>query len=595
MILFYYLLIGYLGYEFLKFLNILDLKLQSHYRIKKNKNIDIDNLNIKDFNKIRYKTKLIPENIDVIIIGSGISGLTCAGLLTKAGKKVLVLEQHDIAGGTMHSFDLKGIEHETGLHYIGNIKKRQKVLDLITDKKIEWCKLGTKENNYVYDEIFINDRHYKFEAGEENLKKYLISLFPQEEEGIKKYIDLIKTVAKRDLYFKLKCFPYEFISKFIEYLDPIYYKYCKKTTYNTISELINDEELIAVLCGQMGDYGLLPKESNFYTHASIVYHYLDGGYFPKGGTNIISENMVKFIVKNGGMVLTGKKVEKILIENNKCIGVKMENGKIIYSRKVVSSIGLRNTFGKLIQNDPLLINEKYIKKYESLKNNIDSSVYHIYCFLKLKGNPDELNLRSSNMWIYPHKNYDKLFKEYLEKPLEKPMPLFIAFSCKKDIEWKNKYPGYSNCVILGVINKNIFDEWEYTKCMKRGDSYNFLKELFGDRMIEEGLFKYFPQLKDKIEDINLATPLSTKYYFNSYYGESYGLDMSSERLLHGEKLRPKTDIKNFYLTGQDICTMGITGALTAGILTTNTIMNYDNFIDIILNNNIIKDLIKFYN
>lgn len=56
----------------------------------------------------------MPENLDAIVIGSGISGLTTASLLAKAGKKVLVLEQHDQAGGCCHTFVEKGFEFDSG-------------------------------------------------------------------------------------------------------------------------------------------------------------------------------------------------------------------------------------------------------------------------------------------------------------------------------------------------------------------------------------------------------------------------------------------------------------------------------------------------
>ena len=68
---------------------------------------------------------------------------------------------------------MKGIEHETGLHYIGNIHKRKPILDLITDNKLEWCQLGWEKEKKIYDEILIGENHYMFETGKTNLITYL--------------------------------------------------------------------------------------------------------------------------------------------------------------------------------------------------------------------------------------------------------------------------------------------------------------------------------------------------------------------------------------------------------------------------------------
>lgn len=121
------------------------------------------------------------------------------GFLSRMGKKVLVLEQHYIAGGTMHSFDYKGIEHETGIHYVGRIQKRKPVLDFICDKPIEWDILGIRENN-VYDKIFIEDMHYKLRACEVNFINDLSKRFPRERANITNYVALIKSVSSKTIF-----------------------------------------------------------------------------------------------------------------------------------------------------------------------------------------------------------------------------------------------------------------------------------------------------------------------------------------------------------------------------------------------------------
>lgn len=541
------------------------------------------------YTKNRYNIKKIPNNIDVIIIGSGISGLTAGALLSKTGKKVLVLEQHNIAGGATHSFEDRGIEHETGLHYIGNIKKRKPILDLISYNPIKWSKLGweRKDKKNIYDEIFIGNSHYEFEAGESNLKEYLINKFPNvSKKAFDKYFNLIKKISKKNKFFIFKVFPYKFLSKYLSWFDKDYDFYCKKSAYSVVKNIFDNEELISVLFGQFGDYGITPKNASFFLHASIVNHYLEGGWFPVGGTGVIANEICKTIKHYGGEVLVGKKVNKILTIDNSIIGVQIENGDFIYCNNVISSIGLKNTFVNLVNSSDKT------KIYHEMLNNMNSSVQHMYCFVKLKGTPKQLNLRSSNFWIYPHGDYEKVIYEFLEDPLNKPMGLFMGFSCMKDPEWTKKYPNYSNAVILTQVKKEWFEEWKDKKCMKRGNEYNKFKNELGKKMLEQSLYKIYPELKKKVLHYNIATPLTTQHYLNTFDGESYGLNMNYYRLTKSFNLRPKTNIKGLYLTGQDICTMGVVGAMMGGVMTANVVAGYDNILDICIGNNIINKLTK---
>jgi all-trans-retinol 13,14-reductase len=550
----------------------------------------ISDSNSEDYTRNRYTRSKVPRDLDVIVIGSGIGGLTSGALLAKSGKRVLVLEQHYIAGGTTHSFEDKGVEHETGLHYIGNIEKRKPILDLVCHTPIEWCKLGWERDDgrFVYDEIFIGDNAYEFEAGEQKLFNYLLERFPETNKfNLMKYFKMIKRAAKKDLFFVSKILPYKFMANLVSLWDSEYKYFCETSAYDIVKQLFDDEELIAVLFGQFGDHGMTPKKASFFIHASIVNHYLEGGWFPKGGTGVIANEICKTIKSYGGEVLVGKKVSKIMCDNAGAYGIEMQNGDVLHAQSIISAAGVRNTFHKLMNNNA------YPSIYDTMLEKMPPSVQHMYCFVKLDGTPKELNLRSSNFWIYPHADHDKTIAEFLDDPLNSPMPLFMGFSCMKDSNWNNKYPGLSNAIILTVAKKEWFEEWENARCMKRGADYEDFKKQIGERMLEEGLFRFYPELREKVLETNFGTPLSTQFYLNAVGGESYGMDMNLYRLTQSIDLRPKTDINGLYLTGQDICTLGVTGAMMAGVITANVVVGYDNLTDIIIGNNIVKDLQNF--
>ena len=115
---------------------------------------------------------------------------------------------------------------------------------------------------------------------------------------------------------------------------------------------------------------------------------------------------------------------------------------------------------------------------------------------------------------------------------------------------------------------------------KRGKEYEQLKESISQRLLAE-LYKREPQLKGKVACYELSSPITTQHFMNYEKGELYGIDHNPERYKQ-RFLQPRTPIKNLYLTGQDIVTCGVAGALFAGFITASAI----------LRKNILKPLLK---
>ena len=265
----------------------------------------------------------------------------------------------------------------------------------------------------------------------------------------------------------------------------------------------------------------------------------------------------------------------------------MINNDLIYSPIIISSVGIRNTFFKLIDKS---INNKIVNRYYNILCNIKPSTTFIYLFVNLEGNPNELGLKSRNLWIWPDKDYDRMIRNFESDPFNAPIPLFIACSCMKDTNWSNKYPGKSNAIILTTGKYEWFKEWENERCMHRSQEYKDFKEKIAQRMLNEGLYKYYPSTKDKVIDYEVGTPLTNNFYLGSYFGEAYGLDSNNYRYRNAFELRPETGIPGLYLSGQDICTLGFTGALMSGVLCAHSVLGYGTPKDIISKRNLIDDI-----
>jgi all-trans-retinol 13,14-reductase len=186
-----------------------------------------------------------------------------------------------------------------------------------------------------------------------------------------------------------------------------------------------------------------------------------------------------------------------------------------------------------------------------------------------------LGLKNTNLWIYPSYDHDKNVANYqADQSAEFPV-LYISFPSAKDPEYQQKYPSNSTMEAITLAHWSWYNKWGEGAWKKRGDEYEKEKEQLSQRILQK-VFEYVPQVKGALDYYELSTPLTVKSLANYPSGEMYGIDPTPKRFKQ-RWLKPKTEIKGLYLTGQDVLTVGVSSALLSGLVTVSSILNRNMF------------------
>lgn len=507
------------------------------------------------------------ERYDAIIIGSGVGGLSAAAVLAEYGRRVLVLERHFQLGGLTHTFQRKSWHWDVGLVYVGDMEPGNKFFHAyryLTGNRCPWNQLP-----HVYDHYCFPDFQVDVPSSPGEHEEHLKSLFPEEHAAIERYFADFAIFRKYVEYLFLpRALPRPVSYVLKPLLQRPFRKIPDQTLEGYLRQLGCSEKLSAAIAAPWGDYGMVPAEASLYQHWMAVGGFCLGARYPKGSPKVIARGFGQFIEERGGTLRAKAGVRSILLDpsGKRAEGVELESGELLRAKVVISAIGARATFTKLLPEEHVPPNMK------TLLTDYENSISSVSVYAGLNDDPSQIpGIDGSNYWFYSSTSFPRKKADVTIKSNADGLSLdtvLLSFPSLKDGEAEAH-----TLEATAFVSSDFFSKWEGTQFGNRPDHYRAMKAQLGEALLRPVL-KRFPQLEKMIAYTEVSTPLTSQHYTGHPQGAAYGLASPPKRYTD-DRLRPQTAIKGLLLAGVDVGSPGIQGALTGGLLCASAVLKWD--------------------
>jgi phytoene dehydrogenase-like protein len=433
------------------------------------------------------------------------------------GYDTTILEMHDRPGGMCTSWQRKGYTFDYCIHNLAGTRPGSRLSQM-------WDELGAFKGTEVIDhEIFQrveshDGKEFNLYCDLDRLERHMKEISPDDSKVIDEFVNAARSFSKVDFFgmsmggSKLgmiskmgKLMKYgkmtieEFSSKF---KDPFLRRAFRTVQYN-MAEIPMMVILVFMAGFDNGDLG-----------------------WPKGGSFEFSKRIESRFIELGGEIRYRHKVKRIIVDNNRAVGVEMEDGSEQFADIVISAADGHSTiFGML---DGRYISDRIRSYYEVIPKNEPFGI--------------EVNLGvNRDVSSEPH-----AITLLLEVPLriedrEEDSVFLELFDSDSGLCPRGK----------GVIKADLVGSYEYWKALRDDmERYRAEKDEVASRVIDV-LEKRFPGLKDQIEVVDVTTPVTCERYTNNLHGyQSWPSKVDINKVMKEGLSRTLPGLYGFFMVGQ---------------------------------------------
>jgi phytoene dehydrogenase-like protein len=450
------------------------------------------------------------DSYDVIVVGSGLGGLTVSNRLARAGHRVLLLEHHHRLGGLATWFKRKGHIFDVSLHGFpyGMVKTCRKYWNEAIKNSIVQLK------NIVFD-------NPQFSLTTTFDRKDFTAILQQKFGIAASVIDDFFTFARKmNFYDDLSMTTRELFEKFFPGRSDVHRLLMEPITYANGSTM--DDPAI--------------------TYGIVFSNFMDKGVYTfQGGTDHLIGMMRAELEANGVTICTGARVDRIVIDQGRVRGAAVGE-RVISAPCVISNSGITNTVDTLAGRDAFPAD--FLAEFDKVQ--INNSSCQVYIGIR----PGE---------SFPDVG-DLLFTSTAAAFDSAEMRDMKTKSRTFSIYYPQTRPNHPDYTVVASMNGN-FDDWDALDETR----YRTAKEEMIDRCLTD-LERYIPGIRGKYDWIEAATPKTFNRYTLHTKGTSFGtkfpgLDIS-RRIF---KVVPGL----FHVGSVGIIMSGWLGAINYGVIVAN--------------------------